>query len=241
MDSVEEEFKNSRYIMRVEEPLDDVGYLLAVSTPMESDTEFGEFLRSLGNDLILLGGVTDLISADYSTHLKNNKWYVPCIVVTSISRVIRARVDTGACNTVFVEDSLEALSPVRTGRKRRYYSASGNVLSAYEVTVKQFKLGSIDLSECSIWVANNGTLSDNLLGADILQRVSFWNNPQTGELCFKKADASSSSAEVELRQLCEEFGLGYDKALPLLPNSWREQSRNDLCACLFVIADRIRK
>lgn len=56
VDSVEEEFKNSRYIMRVEKPLDDVGYLLAVSTSMESDTEFGEFLRSLGNDLILLGG-----------------------------------------------------------------------------------------------------------------------------------------------------------------------------------------
>lgn len=38
------EFPNSQFVMRVDGLLDDVGYLLAVSTSHESSSEFGDYL-----------------------------------------------------------------------------------------------------------------------------------------------------------------------------------------------------
>lgn len=45
------EFPNSRFVMRVDELLDDEGYLMAVSTSQESAEELGDYLadhRHLG-------------------------------------------------------------------------------------------------------------------------------------------------------------------------------------------------
>lgn len=54
---IDKEFPNSRYIVRVDELLDESGYLLAVSTSRDSEKEFGEYLGSRrGTKYLHIGG-----------------------------------------------------------------------------------------------------------------------------------------------------------------------------------------
>lgn len=51
-EEVEAEFPNCKYVMRVDSVHDDAGYLLSVSTAMDSDIEFWEYCRELSKEII---------------------------------------------------------------------------------------------------------------------------------------------------------------------------------------------
>lgn len=58
MKSVEEEFPNSHYLMRMDAIWDNDGYLLAVSPTPDSFDEFGMFLNSVGDkEFLVVGGL----------------------------------------------------------------------------------------------------------------------------------------------------------------------------------------
>lgn len=57
IDSVEDEFPNSRYVMLLDNPLDDMGKLLAISTSIDTEVDKGMYVKSLtGMRYVLCGG-----------------------------------------------------------------------------------------------------------------------------------------------------------------------------------------
>lgn len=55
-ESVEAEFKDCKYVMKVDDVYDTEGYLLVVSTSFDSEPEFVEYIRKIAGTCITLKG-----------------------------------------------------------------------------------------------------------------------------------------------------------------------------------------
>lgn len=148
-------------------------------------------------------------------------------------RVVNAMLDTGSVATVISVDHAlyESVQNVRT---RTFYGVNKIEFLAKEMTVPQFTLENLDLRETQIWIVDKDVpMTQNLVGMDILSKLTFSYNPVMQELTVdghvpRKADAM-------LLRLCPEYGIDPLIAKQLLLSHWSKMSEYELRDCLTFI------
>ncbi|MBR1633781.1 MAG: hypothetical protein IJ682_01825 [Lachnospiraceae bacterium] len=124
----------------------------------------------------------------FSTKLVENRLFVPCIVVTDVPMIHTFIMDTGAKYTCC---SYKNINPVLTeaecsGLPTKVIGGFvGNAgVKFYHYPVKQFIIGNIDLKSRKVWITFNQLATDDVLGVDLLQDVSFLYKRKSREIVF---------------------------------------------------------
>lgn len=130
--------------------------------------------------------------------------------------LVKTIVDTGAMRTCYVARLVNAdlkesdfknkpkitlCGFIKGKNSKEEKNESGIVCYAY--SVKQFKLGSIDLGNQTIWVTFDERVTDNVIGLDILNKVSFLQYGNTNTLSFfsSKTELNAYTAGTIQRKL----------------------------------------
>lgn len=134
-------------------------------------------------------GVWDL---DYTSLLTNGCYKVPCICNCDEPSVIEFTIDTGAVRTIINSVDLHDLNVKRTGKTRKFKTASNESIVLEEIIINQFTIATIDLGECTLYVGNI-----NLLGTDILKRVTLIQKANSGKLLIRSAANHNDKVDVQ--------------------------------------------
>ena len=90
----------------------------------------------------------------YSTKLNNNRFIIPCIVVSSVIRRTSFVVDTGAmftcCHYANINSSLKQKDVCHSEKRILSGFVKGSSIIFYKYKLKQLTIGNIDLGEQSI-------------------------------------------------------------------------------------------
>ena len=124
----------------------------------------------------------------FSTKLVENRYYIPCIVLTDVPIVHSFIVDTGAkytcCSYKTIDFTLNEDSFADADVKILGGIVSGAEIRFYKFHAAQFTVGNISMGERDIWITFDDRVKDNVLGMDILQSISFMQYADSKELHF---------------------------------------------------------
>ena len=128
----------------------------------------------------------------FSTKLVENRYYVPCIVMTGFPIVHSFIVDTGAkytcCSFKNIDPTLKEDSFSGAEIKTLGGMVAGTDLIFYRYHTKQFTIGNINMGERDIWITFDDMATDDVLGMDILQDINYFGNAKTKQLEFRTDD-----------------------------------------------------
>lgn len=124
----------------------------------------------------------------YSTSVKDDRYWVKCLIVSGYVKTYRFLVDTGAKYTCCYYKSVDVTLKESNlfGNEKKYITGfvKGSVVKFYKYQVIQFTIGTIDLGEQDIWITFDERVTDAVLGMDVLQRVIFITNPYNKKVYF---------------------------------------------------------
>lgn len=126
----------------------------------------------------------------YSTNIKNNRYYVQCIIVFDTIRAAMFIVDTGAmytcCTYKAFDKCMQECELENCEIKFLGGLVKGLRVKFYKCALKQFTIGSINMGEQDIWITFDERVTDTVLGMDILQQIIYTANPYNKKLYFCK-------------------------------------------------------
>ena len=124
----------------------------------------------------------------FSTKLVENRYYIPCIVLTDVPIVHSFIVDTGAkytcCSYKTIDFTLTEDSFVDADVKILGGIVSGAEIRFYKFHAAQFTVGNISMGERDIWITFDDLATDDVLGMDILQDITFISDSRKKVLEF---------------------------------------------------------
>ncbi len=124
----------------------------------------------------------------FSTKLVENRYYIPCIVLTDVPIVHSFIVDTGAkytcCSYKTIDFTLNEDSFADADVKILGGIVSGAEIRFYKFHAAQFTVGNISMGECDIWITFDDLATDDVLGMDILQDITFISDSRKKVLEF---------------------------------------------------------
>lgn len=124
----------------------------------------------------------------YSTSIRNNRYFVKCIVLWMQTQIVNFIVDTGAeftcCN--YTTLGMDICEEDFAGNEIKFLGGFVKNLPVkfYKCRLKQFTIGSIDMGARDIWITFDERVTDTVLGMDILQSVIFAANPYNKKIYF---------------------------------------------------------
>lgn len=125
----------------------------------------------------------------FSTRLVDNRYYVPCVVLTEVPIVHSFIVDTGAkytcCSYKSVDMKLREEDFVQAPKKVLGGIVSGAEIQFYAYKCRQFTIGNISMGERILWITFDRLATDDVLGMDILQDITFIGDGGTKEMRFE--------------------------------------------------------
>ena len=124
----------------------------------------------------------------FSTKLNEDRYVVPCIILTSAPIVHTFVVDTGAkytcCSINNVNPDLEEDTFIEAEYKLIGGLVEGGSIKYYKMEIKQFTIGTLNLGTQSIWVTFDERATDDVLGMDILKGLYFMHHREENSLLF---------------------------------------------------------
>lgn len=124
----------------------------------------------------------------YSTKLNNNRFIIPCIVVSSVIRRTSFVVDTGAmftcCHYANINSSLKQKDVCHSEKRILSGFVKGSSIIFYKYKLKQLTIGNIDLGEQCIWITFDNRVSDFVLGLDLLKQTTYFSLAKSNCLSF---------------------------------------------------------
>ena len=124
----------------------------------------------------------------FSTKLVENRYYIPCIVLTDVPIVHSFIVDTGAkhtcCSYKTIDFTLNEDSFADADVKILGGIVSGAEIRFYKLHAAQFTVGNISMGERDIWITFDDLATDDVLGMDILQDITFISDSRKKVLEF---------------------------------------------------------
>ena len=120
------------------------------------------------------------------------RYTVTSIVNQNVIALVDSIVDTGAIYTCYKAEQVD----VRLREEQFAGSAcqeiggfvdgkhGRNTVKFYKYSVKQFTIGTINMGERAIWITFDKRITDNVLGMDILQSISFMQEADERTLHF---------------------------------------------------------
>ena len=128
----------------------------------------------------------------FSTNLTKNSYVVVCIANGAVVKLVDTIVDTGAARTCYRARNIDRKLTETDVADNPHIDICGfvdktspeNAVRFYKYPVKQFTIGTIDLGKQDIWITFDKRISDNLLGLDILQKVTFLQIANSHSLSF---------------------------------------------------------
>ena len=130
----------------------------------------------------------------YSTSFDDddNRYIIVCIANETSVAVVDTIVDTGAMRTCYMASDIDpdltedqvSNNPQKTILGFTDVESPENGILFYQYPVKQFTIGNIDLGKQDIWITFDERISDNLLGLDILQHITFLQIADSHKLSF---------------------------------------------------------
>lgn len=138
----------------------------------------------------------------YSTNIRGNKCLVECIAVLDRVRVVKFIVDTGAmftcCNCRVFDSRIDEDALKKNEKKILGGFVKGLPVTFYKCNLKQFTIGNLDMGEQDIWVTFDKSVTDIVLGMDILKQVVMITNPYDQKVYFCK-DAEDYEQNFQLK------------------------------------------
>ena len=124
----------------------------------------------------------------FSTRLKSDRFYIPCIVMTDVPIIHSFIVDTGAKYTCCSYKNINRDLREEDFKDCEYRLLGGLVTGSeikfYKYRAKQFTVGNINMGIRDIWITFDDLATDDVLGMDIMKDVTFLGNSNSRELLF---------------------------------------------------------
>lgn len=126
----------------------------------------------------------------YSTCMKNDRYLVKCLTVSSYITSNHFIVDTGArltcCKYSFIDKNIREADVADCETRLVGGLVRGSMVKFYKYPLKQFTIGNIDMGRRDIWLTFDARITDIILGMDILKQVIMIMNPYNQRVHFCK-------------------------------------------------------
>ena len=130
----------------------------------------------------------------FSTVCEGLRYTLVCIINKGSVSLVDTIVDTGAFWTCYKADQIGGgLTEAQFSEKETKViggfvngKQSKNAVRFYRYDVDQFTIGTVDLGSQTVWVTFDERINDNVLGMDILRKVTYLQLEDTGTLYFFK-------------------------------------------------------
>ena len=138
----------------------------------------------------------------YSTNIRGNRCLIDCVIALTEVSLEKFVVDTGAmftcCSYNIVDGRLKEKELEGSEVKLIGGFVEGEYLKFYNLPLRQFTIGNIDMGEQDIWITFDEKITDIILGMDILRQIIMIKNPYDQCIYFCK-DADDYEQNFRLK------------------------------------------